>query len=461
MERFTAKIVTETVEELNNSILNNYISHIVTLSEKDFLLSFSFYKKKKLFVSFNHQCPLIGLVNNDINLTSSANKLREVLRKDIKDAKILNIKQINNDRIIDITLERTLDVIFKETKHLIMEFIPHKPNLIIADENYIIKFATHTSSLDSNRIILPGVKYEALSTNNFNNNLATGSLNDFQSTLTNTLMVSIENKNKEKYHLFYNNLKSKIKSLNKKIEVLNKEIDVAKSNLFLAEIANGLLCYSDNDEELKNYIDMNNIDYDDNLSVGANANKLFLRYKKYKRTIEMDNIQIDKTKALISEYENNLNLLPYMTDNELMQLQLNLNPHIAKKLKAKSYNAISYIKYKNIKIFYGKNAAQNNYITFKLADKNDIFMHIKDYHGSHILIKDSAPDNDVLLFASEICLLLADKSSGDILYTTIKNVKKGNQIGNVNLLNYQEITLHKVREETKNLLMLNSQEYRY
>ena len=79
-------------------------------------------------------------------------------------------------------------------------------------------------------------------------------------------------------------------------------------------------------------------------------------------------------------------------------------------------------------------------------------MHIKDYHGSHVLIASDAPSKEELLTGAEICLLLSSKEIGDIMYTPIALVKKGDTLGKALLKNYETITLTSIREETKQLL---------
>ena len=60
--------------------------------------------------------------------------------------------------------------------------------------------------------------------------------------------------------------------------------------------------------------------------------------------------------------------------------------------------------------------------------------------------------------AAELCLILSNKTAGDIMFTNLKNVKKGHALGEANLLIYSTITLNKVREETVALLS-NKQDY--
>ena len=85
-------------------------------------------------------------------------------------------------------------------------------------------------------------------------------------------------------------------------------------------------------------------------------------------------------------------------------------------------------------------------------NKNDTYLHIKDMHGSHVIIHNENPTNEQLLVGAEIALILSNQEAGDIYYTKIRNVKKGSSLGEANLLSYKTITLKSVRDSTKILL---------
>ena len=51
-----------------------------------------------------------------------------------------------------------------------------------------------------------------------------------------------------------------------------------------------------------------------------------------------------------------------------------------------------------------------------------------------------------------MCLILSNKTSGDIQYTLVKNIKKGPELGLALLQTYELITLHEIRKETYELL---------
>ena len=83
------------------------------------------------------------------------------------------------------------------------------------------------------------------------------------------------------------------------------------------------------------------------------------------------------------------------------------------------------ITYKDIDILFGKNNKQNDFLTFKIAKKNDTFMHIQNRPGAHIIIRQENPAKDVLEFAGMLCLFLAKQIDGEVMYSPIYNIKKG------------------------------------
>ena len=99
------------------------------------------------------------------------------------------------------------------------------------------------------------------------------------------------------------------------------------------------------------------------------------------------------------------------------------------------------------KVYYGKNNLQNEYITFKVADKNDVWMHVKGFPGSHVVIKSVGyPSDELLVFAAKIAAKNSkakDSNKVDVDFTTRKNVKKhpSGKTGLVNYVNFKTITV--------------------
>lgn len=80
-------------------------------------------------------------------------------------------------------------------------------------------------------------------------------------------------------------------------------------------------------------------------------------------------------------------------------------------------------------ILVGKNNMQNDFITIKMSRKNDIWLHTKNVHSSHVLIKangTAVPDH-VIEYAASLCAFYSrakDDLKVEVDYCPVQNVKK-------------------------------------
>ena len=89
-------------------------------------------------------------------------------------------------------------------------------------------------------------------------------------------------------------------------------------------------------------------------------------------------------------------------------------------------------------IYIGKNNYQNEEVTFKIADSNDIWFHAKGVPGSHVIVKCKGNDGELPDRLYEEAASLAayySKNSGndkvEVDYTLRKNLKRTNGCQNV------------------------------
>ena len=99
-------------------------------------------------------------------------------------------------------------------------------------------------------------------------------------------------------------------------------------------------------------------------------------------------------------------------------------------------------------IYVGRNARENDELTFGLAKSDDLWLHARDTPGSHVVVrleKGSDPPPETMRDAATLALLYSDlkkSGKGDIIYTRRKWVKKakGQAPGAVSVT--QEKSLH-------------------
>ena len=101
-------------------------------------------------------------------------------------------------------------------------------------------------------------------------------------------------------------------------------------------------------------------------------------------------------------------------------------------LKKKSNNTSTLDEYtskEGYKIIVGKNNIQNDYITTKLSSKNDLWFHVKNIPGSHVVIFNGGKEvsEDTIIYAASLAALnskAANSSNVPVDYVNIKFVKK-------------------------------------
>ena len=438
------KEISKSIEE---KVKGNHIANIVLVNSSDIILTFSFYRKEKMLISLNHNYPFIGMVDKEISFPTVLNKLCEALRQIVKDTIVLEIKTINNDRIIEIKLQKTDEFYVKHEFFMILELIPHHPNLLLLDEARHIIFANHYTSLVDKRVIVKGIEYET-PINNLKDKELPVNLDSYNEYVKEYLSNSIKLGLVEKYSKLVDTIKRKIKTANNKVEILNKEIKEAEGKIIYQEYGSTLLTIKDDKVYLANYIKENHVPYDESISVIDNANNLFIKYKKSKETIIKDKEQLEINNDLITKLNNDLCSLK--DGDESIYLLLS-NEYLKTPINKQEVNKLSpfYVMIDNTKIAFGRNATQNEILTFKRANKDNYFFHIKDYSGSHVVILKHNPSDKDKQNAAELCLALANKEAGEIQMAQIKDIKKGQFPGQVIFSSYSVVRINRVNDKIK------------
>ena len=266
-----------------------------------------------------------------------------------------------------------------------------------------------------------------------------------------------EKRRKDKYNHLFIHVKSRLKSLNKKIVLLEKSNEENENLDSYKEM--GDLCYiiESDPSLLEEYLNEGLLkNYDKELSAKENGQLYYKKYKKSKSALEHNIEEIKKAHDEIDYYNRILFQLNNANDEDLEELAILLSPSKGHKenkgKKSKIKISPYYIKYHDTRIGFGKTDEQNNILTFEKSSPNYEYFHIANYSGSHVVILKDNPTDEDRLVASELALILSKKEDGDIFTTKIKNVKKGDSLGKVNLRNHTIIHLNKVREETKELI---------
>jgi len=198
------------------------------------------------------------------------------------------------------------------------------------------------------------------------------------------------------------------------------------------------------------------INLDPLLSPNDNLNFYYNKYNKGKRTISALNSRFLDIKNEIKYFEEIKMFIEKENDFigiEEIENELNLS-NIGNKIKnkiklnkSKKRELLSF-DYKGFQIFVGRNNKENEEISFSKGRPNDIWMHIKDIPGSHVLIlrnNQEVPD-DVLMHAANLACEHSKAKKGDkvtVDYCERKFVKKikNSKPGNVIYTNFHTLLI--------------------
>lgn len=252
-------------------------------------------------------------------------------------------------------------------------------------------------------------------------------------------------------------VKRKIKKIKNKILKLNDTLSDAHSLELYKKYGDILYCNTHLNTRNNDFISL--LDYDTNEEINipldirydlkTNAKKYYQKYKKCKTAIDMVNKQLVIANDELEYFyllESQIELCN-VDDAIEIRKELVAKGYIKGKIKAdKRFKEPRYNKVliDGIVVYYGKNNIQNEYITHKLANRNDLYMHVKDIHGSHVVIADANPSENVLRKAAMIAAYFSKarySSSIPVNYCYIKDVKKApkNNPGLVLITNYKTI----------------------
>lgn len=211
--------------------------------------------------------------------------------------------------------------------------------------------------------------------------------------------------------------------------------------------------------ELENYYDENQstikVELNKRLTPSQNAQNYYKKYNKSKTALLEIDKQLKKTKNEIDYLEQitlNIDQSTYLSDLEEIHIELMESNYLKKPIVKKNigvYKKTGYLKYQSsdgLKILVGKNNKQNDEITLKIADKEDLWFHVKDMPGSHVILKIANKDyTDVsILEAASLAAYYSKGKNGTKIpvdYTSKKNVRKpkGSKPGMVTYENYTTI----------------------
>ncbi|WP_456470813.1 NFACT RNA binding domain-containing protein [Caminibacter sp.] len=344
-----------------------------------------------------------------------------VLEKKFTKAKLIDVEA--KERILTITAKNQ-NRFKEEIVKIRFEFTGRYTNAIILDENdNIIESLRHISENISSRVVKPGIKLQELPSVEIKEKVF--EIDDLEKYTKELFYKKYANRLNQKKESVLNKINKKIKEIEKKLNKLeNEEELLKKAELYkkYADIAMiNLYKIKPYDKELKT------IDFEGNETVIPipslkNINEIGNYYyklaKKARKKAENLHIERNYLKEQLEFLKNYIKLVK--NAKHLSELKTYEPP---KKEKKEDENIAKFY-YDDYMILVGKNE-KGNVKLLKQANSNDLWLHIKNLPGAHVIVKNNklSLNDDIIKKAAKLALAFSSKEEGEVDYTKRKFVK--------------------------------------
>lgn len=167
-----------------------------------------------------------------------------------------------------------------------------------------------------------------------------------------------------------------------------------------------------------------------------NAQKYFSKYQKAKNSVSIVIEQIEKAREEVLYFENLLQQVQSASPKDIQEIREELvdggyirdrQRRNAKKINNAKPILDYYLSSDGTELIVGKNNKQNDYLTNKLAARDDIWLHTKDIPGSHVVIRSKEPSERTIHEAANLAAYYSkarNSSSVPVDFTKVRHVKK-------------------------------------
>jgi len=258
------------------------------------------------------------------------------------------------------------------------------------------------------------------------------------------LLASFVPPDKERFQRL---LKNELNRARGKAEKLREEAATAETAESVRIMADTLMTYqyqlrdhADASCELPNLYDPEGpaltISLDQRLTVQQNVQNYYRKYNKLKRAQSLLREQIDACAEEIrylGSIEASLSASSTLAELGEIRDELIAGGWLREKVKKnrgeKPSQPFHFQGPDGIDIWVGKNNAQNDRLTFKQAQRDDIWLHTKDIPGSHVILRapDGAPSDAAIELAAQLAAWFSQargSSNVPVDYTPCRYVKK-------------------------------------
>ena len=473
----SASFVSCLCEELNRELTGGRIDKIQQPAKDVVLLTVrSNGANRRLLISASPGKARIHLTQTAYENPAEPPLFCILLRKHLTGALIEGFEQPGQDRLLVMNLV-CFDDLGRETKErLITEMIPGRTNIVLVGEDGLIVDCAYRRDYEADmyRRLSPGMVYRLPPKPEGYTPPATDegfSSPDFD-TLSAFLDAYYSAKEKEEvYHRRSKELRTSLSSAEKRIrkklgaqkielektasrDTLRRQADLITANIWRLKRGERQLICEDYFEPDSPEV---TIELDPLLTPQANAAKLYKQYNKLKTAegyltelIKKAEEQLD----YIASVQEELNRAA--SDRDISDIRAELTSAGVLKnrgrktgKKEKPQAPLTMRTKDGLDVLAGRSNMQNDELTFKLAHKNDLWFHVKNIHGSHVILRcgNEVPSAKSIEEAAAFAVKNSQGREGENIpvdFTKVRFVKKpsGSLPGKVIYTDYQTVIIH-------------------
>jgi len=473
MITFDISTLSAFINEQKDNLSGSRINKIQQPSRREFVFTLRKNGESKfLYININpefyHVCftNKSNLAKRVIDNPKNPPMFCMLLRKYLENSKIARIYQPENERILELYIESFNEIGDKIYLCLAVELMGKHSNVILynTDTGLILGCAHNVGAEKSReREIYGGIPYvyppRPASVSN-----VWKSLLDEQPDFN-----SVNDLIDEYYTNFiaqdkFKNLKSTYRSLvSQKLKKINKSLKQMEYKLLSDSDSDKYRLWGDlimaNLYQLKDFSSAVDVyDYENDKSVTLklnpektlkdNANNFYKLYNKAKTARSKLSELVEESgakKRYLEQVLYSVDAAQSMADlTEISGEIIETNPQ---KKNVKTKIEVMKIDLENgDRIYVGKNNKQNDYIISKLADEDDLWFHVHNSAGSHVLLKAQKVTDELILRCAKLAKeysSVKDSSKVGVIYTKRKYLRKppGANLGYVTYRNEQEIVI--------------------
>lgn len=408
------KLVSLLAEELNNELKGCRIEQIRQPS-KDILI-FAVRKSgvnRKLLISGASGKARVHFTEQSYESPAQAPMLCMLLRKHLTGAYIESVCQIEDDRNLAISMVCKDEIGRSWYETLYVEMLNRCPNAILVGEDGLIIDCLYRRDYEPElyRRVFPGMIYRVpkkpVSVRRSDRD--DFSLPESFSTVSEYLDAYYSEKEKSELYArkskeLRTSINSAVKRISRKLasqrneleisrgrEAIRRKADLITANIWKIKKGDELLrCEDFYDESCPEVL----IELDPLKTPQECAAALYKDYMRKKKAEEYLTVLIAKAEDQLEYLSSTLAFLSEAhSDSEIEAIRQELadtgfiKAKGTKKAKPQPAKPLSFISPTGFEILVGRNNRENDELTFKIARRTDLWFHVKNFHGSHVILR--------------------------------------------------------------------------